>query len=105
MEDDPLISTIASLTMSSVEREVRAKTNPIFYHSFYLKVPSMGNYRYKLFFVQHSILLYPATISKDGVSTKCENESEFMEKLRSIFADKETQRIVSTLMSQGTSVP
>ncbi len=97
--------------LSSVERQVRERQQePVFYHSFYIKAPALGNYRYKLFYVHHHTVLYPATIvadeKQDSAGSKglfqCKNEEEFKAALTSIFASDETKRIVSALLTQST---
>ena len=98
-----MVSRIASFTMSEGELDAMKKNNPTFYHSFYVKVPTLGNYRYKLFYVEHPINLYPVILHREGKATKCEDEEEFGEALRKAFADPNTLRIISSLRSQSLS--
>lgn len=87
--------------MSSVEKEAAREPNPVFYHSFYIKVPSLGNYRYKLFYVHHPITLYPASIVVDGQTLKCDSESEFKHHLKVVLSAKKTTDILAALINQS----
>ena len=89
------------LEMSSAKQEATREPNPVFYHSFYIKVPSLGNYRYKLFYVHHLITLYPASIVVDGQTLKCADETEFKSHLRAVLSAKQTTDILAALINQS----
>ena len=105
-DENPIPSSNAdllrNLTLSSVEQQVTQQSNPVFYHSFYIKVPSLGNYRYKLFYVHHLITLYPASIVVDGRTLKCADETEFKSHLRAVLSAKQTTDILAALINQSS---
>jgi hypothetical protein len=72
-------------------------------HSFYLRVPTLSNYRYRLLTATHSEEAYPVTVSYEDERTECTNEKEFMDRLKQIFGNKRTLRIIQTLQAQATT--
>ncbi len=73
-------------------------------HSFYIKAPALGGYRYRLFSVSHkAISIYPLSISFDGKPSKATNEEEFRTTLRDIFASERTKKVVQALLAQSLS--
>ena len=92
---------IELLDMSSAKQEATREPNPVFYHSFYIKVPSLGNYRYKLFYVHHPITLYPASIVVEGQTLKCADETEFKSHLRAVLSAKKTTDTLAALINQS----
>lgn len=81
-------------------------------HAFYVVTPALGNYRYKLFSISHSIELYPVTINLDSdikmeiapesgmYYLKVDNEQELVTLLTRIFGSKKTRRIIHALLAQ-----
>ncbi len=74
-----------------------------FLHTFYLVAPAMDGYRHCLFTVRHEITFYPLDVIKCGVNTSisCVNEAEYLELLKTIFAEEQTRKIVSALIAQS----
>ncbi len=92
---------VRKLTMSPIELQVTQQLDPVFYHSFYIKAPSLGNYRYKLLYVQHQITLYPASIVVNGEKFDCADEKEFKAHLRAVLSAKKTTDVLAALMNQS----
>jgi hypothetical protein len=80
-------------------------------HSLFLIAPVLNFYRYKLLEVEHSATnMYPVTIKQsmdDPASptliseTTAEDEGEFKDALRSIFASEKTRRVIENLLAQS----
>lgn len=78
-------------------------------HSLFLVAPVLNFYRYKLLDVEHpAIQMYPVTIkvsSDDPASSpseiKAENEAEFKDALKGIFASDQTKRVIENLLAQS----
>jgi hypothetical protein len=69
--------------------------------SFQLRGPALGNYRYELFRVSHSLMLYPAKFDWETHPPKLvENEGEFKVYLREIIGSEQTKRIINALLAQ-----
>lgn len=98
---DSFGDSLRSLTMSPVELQVTQQPDPVFYHSFYIKAPSLGNYRYKLLYVQHLITLYPASIVVNGEKFDCADEKDFRAHLRAVLSAKKTTDVLAALMNQS----
>ena len=71
-------------------------------HNFDLVISTLGSYKYTLFTASHDINLYPVYVSSDQ-KIKCENEEEFMQAIKRIFASEETRRVISSLIAQSKS--
>ena len=89
------------------------------FHTFYVVVPALGNYRYELFAVSHGALAYPVKIIS---SPKAENEpnerprdavnrmkktlateDDFVAWLKTILGSKETRRLLASLLAQASA--
>lgn len=80
--------------------------SPRLVHTFSIAAPSLGDYKYSLFYVEHSVApFYPLEMwsGTDRTIKKCENEEEFMRKLREVFASEETRQVISALVAQTKS--
>lgn len=89
-----------------------------FEHSFYIVVPLLDNYRYRLFSISHGIQLYPVvfygfpeTLNSElhpahsfipipPIKFDVSNEVEFKQYLKEILSAKETLKIVKSLIGQ-----
>jgi hypothetical protein len=98
---DSLDNTLRILTMSPVELRAARQQDPVFYHSFYIKAPVLGNYRYKLLYVQHPITLYPASIVVNGRRVECADEREFKAHLSAALSAKKTTDVLAALINQS----
>lgn len=75
-----------------------------FVHSFNLIAPALGNYSYKLFEVIHQVTpYYPLEIHFSDLTLKAEDEEQFIEALKKLFADEKTLKVVNSLRSQSAS--
>lgn len=73
-----------------------------FVHSFSLTAPALGGYRYKLFEVIHPVTpYYPLEIRFSDREIKAENEEQFVERLKTIFADEKTLKVINSLRNQS----
>ncbi|MDM8542273.1 hypothetical protein QUF90_14425 [Desulfococcaceae bacterium HSG9] len=95
--------------------------NLIYY--FYVVAPTLGNYRYQLFALEHETITYPLKIHveelildeiRTNVKTDSktdnfmeyeiihvDNEAGLIETLKAIFRSNRTRRIITALMSQA----
>jgi hypothetical protein len=89
-----------NLVVAEVNSENRDGT---FWYGFNLVAPALGNYRYRLFSIIHSINFYPIEIDFFGVDglIKVSSEQEFIESLKTIFASEKTKQVVQALMAQS----
>lgn len=81
-----------------------------FIHTFSLICPSLDNYTFKLFDVNHRIDTYPVTIvvpidpaNYSGPSFQeisCQNEEAFAEQLRNVLATPRVKKFVKALLTQ-----
>lgn len=78
-------------------------------HTLFLVAPVLNFYRYKLLDVEHpATQMYPVTIkvsSDDPANSaseiKAENEVEFKDALRGVFASAQTKRVIENLLAQS----
>jgi hypothetical protein len=78
----------------------------MFVHQFFLSVPLLDNYTYRLLIVRHAIQLYPADVTFEPcrTSTQCDSPEQFEQVLRSAFNDKLTKDVIKALMAQVREV-
>lgn len=78
-------------------------------HTLFLVAPVLNFYRYKLLDVEHPATeMYPVTIkvflddpANSGPDIKAENEVEFKDALRDVFARAQTKRVIENLLAQS----
>ena len=70
-----------------------------FRHDFNVVVPSLGNWRYRLFTVVHGVELYPLRVQASFDTFECQTEEQFTEVLRQVLADPTTLKVVSSLVA------
>ncbi len=92
-------------TKNLVEAEVTTSTHHdgTIMLQFYLVVPAMDHYRYRLFSVNHGAELYPLDIyfgSGPGPFSKAANEQDFISQLKNILSSEKTKRVVGSLLAQ-----
>jgi hypothetical protein len=89
-------------TKNLVEAKVETKIfGGQFIHTFELVVPSLDNYTYQLFKIQHPANLYPIEVF--GASIALRTEDEFLGWLRDRLSSEQTRKIVSNLLAQAQS--
>lgn len=98
------------LEKAQLEREDR-----YLYYAFYLVAPLLGNYRYRLFTIAHSIIrLYPLVIVsldeeiqkeissvEPGDPVRLDDETQFKDFLSRIFSATKTRRIINAMLAQS----
>ena len=115
-------SLLGQKTKNLVTAEVEKprKYNERFNYSFELVAPTLDNYHYRLFTVEHDISLYPlhlyidqdiaeelknqTSLDFDEEGTpfvSAENEDELMKQLRIVFSSKRTMHLVKALLAQA----
>jgi hypothetical protein len=73
---------------------------------FYLEIPSLDHYRFRLLRVEHDIdSFYPALghVTRkigDRKDVDLQSEKEFYDWLKEIFSSQETTKLINTLMQQ-----
>ncbi|MGC9946686.1 MAG: hypothetical protein ABSF64_10000 [Bryobacteraceae bacterium] len=95
---------LAEKTKGILEAVVETSSiGPNIRHSFVIKVPALGNYRYALFSVHHPVELYPVVI-EGATPSRLEDEDALREWLRRMFASDATKRIIASLYSQASGL-
>src|SRR5271166_3035486 len=94
---------LGAKTQNVIEARVRTDAgvnSSWFVHHFDLIVPSLDNYSYELFRVQHQIELYPVnTTGPSREQLRLETEEQFREWLRGKLSSSETKRIIANLLA------
>jgi hypothetical protein len=101
--------------------DVRSNAN-LFIYAFYIIVPALNNYRYRLFNISYELSLYPLQmyvendirkeIPSDFIKRKddtvdplefvyADSEKDFLEILRIVFNSTKVMRVISVLLSQS----
>jgi uncharacterized membrane protein YdfJ with MMPL/SSD domain len=125
-------SLLGTKTKNLVEATVDTSVTPNgrFAHRFTLVVPSLSNYKYELFRIEHGVASYPITVASEVLSAQSgpgltdqvaasalrsrllvtgslnpqlETEQEFVDWLRHKLSSDETKRIIANLLAQATS--
>lgn len=114
-------SLLGQKTKNLVTAEVEKprKYDERFNYSFDLVAPTLDNYHYRLFTVEHGIDLYPLRLyldtdiieelknqisinaDADGYFVSAENEDELIKQLRLVFGSKRTRHLVKALLAQA----
>jgi hypothetical protein len=80
-----------------------------FTHSFNVVAPSLDNYTYKLFWIEHGAEQYPvvAPTPETGLSTRplprtltIESQDDLLDYIREVLNSDKTKKIVSSLLAQ-----
>lgn len=79
----------------------RTEDGETFIISLWIVAPALSNYRYKVFELTHGIKLYPLSIRDSlGRKANCDDEEEFIEIVKTIFADEQIQKVITGLIAQ-----
>lgn len=73
-------------------------------HEFTVRVPALGGYKFRLFFISHSMTLYPVTIGSEllsGTSYKCTNIEEVEAGIREVLNNESVKRVINSLYIQS----
>ena len=101
---------LASKTNKLVRAEVEDTTKhydgdafgPKLSARFVLVAPALGGYRYILFRISYPVVLYPVGVYDSPVGGfEAPSPAEFRSRLAEILRTPETQRIISSLMSES----
>lgn len=68
----------------------------------FLRVPTMGNYRYEIFDIWHGMELYPV---KQAAEVVAKDEASLKIFLKNILASEKTVNLIRSLVSQYQSLP
>jgi len=75
--------------------------------SFFIIAMQLNQYKYEVLNVEHGLKIYPALVCslvKEKKSwRKCDNETSFLETIKSILSSSETRRVIEILLSQSES--
>lgn len=98
-------SLLGKRTNNLVEAKVETRAlGTQFFHDFVIEAPPLGNYKYKLFTLSHSVELYPIEIvsapSGHVSLDEIRSERDLLEWLKAILNLDETKRIVNGLLSE-----
>lgn len=95
---------LGTKTKNLVEATVNTNVDSYgrFIHRFVLVVPSLSNYKYELFRIQHGVAIYPIDIP-GPLTPQFETEPQFVDWLHSKLSSVETKRIIANLLAQATS--
>ncbi len=90
----------------------RVETTPVgegrFRHSFYVVAPSLDEYAYKLFWIEHGVEQYPVAAPQQLTllgppqvrEATIESEKELLQYVREVLNSDKTKRIVGSLLAQ-----
>jgi len=93
-------SLLGAKTQHMIEGEVvTSALGSSFYHSFLLVVPSLDEYKYKLFEIHHGVSPYPVSV----LMTDLPDEDRFVAWLRDTLSSAETKSIIGNLLAQARS--
>ncbi len=96
-------------------RDAVSEEKDYFTYRFYIAAPALGDYRYRLLTISHSIDLYPLDITVDRSVLEelpddvepndmddlvVGSQEEFIEILRAIFATKKVRRVIEAIIAQ-----
>ena len=94
-------------TKNVVEGRVQTKVEDgmEFYHSLFLIVPTLGNYRYFLLSVRYRPAVYPIRVFDATTDREVEarDVDEFKEKLKAILSSDRVRKIIGTLLTYASS--
>jgi len=74
-----------------------------FEHYFYIVVPALDDYHYRLFKIKHEIEPYPLWIDSEvfpQTDYEVGTADEFIRALKTIFTSEQTKKLIGTLLRQ-----
>lgn len=89
-------------TNQLVKAEVSTRTEAegALTHLFLLAVPTLDNYKFELFRVYHSMLLYPLLLTWGNAAHQLEDEKSFRDRLAVVLGSQTTKNTVNALLAQ-----
>jgi hypothetical protein len=99
--------SIPKKTNGLIEAMIKTSSEgDVFYHFFYLTVPSLDDYTYLVLTVSHPIHFYPLQVrSFTGERTECADEVSYINALAETFRSDQFKRIMNSLIEQAKEVP
>ena len=80
---------------------IKGRRHETFLFDFRIFVPSLNNYSYDVFSVEHGFALYPLKISFNNNTIDIVNEEILVETFKAIFADPKIKRVINGLLAQA----
>jgi len=112
MKEQAAILTEKSKNRLRAETLTSVTTGNNIRETFYLVVPSLDNYRYELFEIEHGALPYPVTVISMPKPANAlaafgrvdlASETEFIAWLRRVLSSLETKKIIGALFAQANA--
>jgi hypothetical protein len=94
---------LATRTQGQIEGLVKTdKAGANLVHTFYLVVPALDNYSYRLLMVGHPLQFYPLSVDAEvmGQSFSAENQQQYEQILKAVLSSEQTRRVIGALLSQ-----
>ncbi|MFC0184054.1 hypothetical protein SAMN04515674_102406 [Pseudarcicella hirudinis] len=96
---------LGEITKNILAGEVDTSSfNNTIFNSFSIVAPLLNNYKYKLFEIRHTMVLYPCSIEFEGITIKILNEKDLVDVLKSIFNNDTTKKVIQSLIAQSKEV-
>jgi hypothetical protein len=83
--------------------DTRSTPDGRFVHSFYIVAPTLDDYTYKLFEIEHDADQYPVATTEPGVGGIYEqsaSEQQLLDHVRRVLNSEKTKRVVGSLLAQ-----
>jgi hypothetical protein len=85
--------------------DTRIAPGGLFVHSFYIVAPTLDNYIYKLFEIEHGVNPYPVVSDeqqfyKAPAPLRLKSEQDLLHHVREILNSDQTKRILGSLLAQ-----
>lgn len=94
-------SYLGPKTKQLVKAEVRSSaTGDNFLHHFAIVAPGLNNYTFLLFWVSHTITLYPLTLGWQGANFGLPNQAALIAKMKEILESGQTRQVIEALLAQ-----
>lgn len=100
---------LTELTNGILQGDVQSvnisSNNKPFFLRLNIIAPALEGYIMSILAVQHTIMLYPLSLSDDinGVAYQCSNESEFTATVAEVLSSSAVHKVVAALLSQSRS--
>lgn len=94
---------LSSKTKNLVTAEIRSlnTTDGRLGYRFKIIAPLLKDYSFALFSLYHGAMYYPCDIKFKQLMWTIHSEDELINKLRYIFMDEETKKVISSLLGQS----
>jgi hypothetical protein len=84
-----------------VGKATRSVEDDIFISNLYIVAPSLNNYAYRVLQLNHSVELYPVSVSPEfaGARIQAKDEKELLAALKKVLSSDEIKRVLNGLMA------